>query len=321
MKSKPFRCFICGETCAHENFSVSEMNFGFKDNFQYDKCSFCGTLKLITIPKDISKYYPPNYYAHIISKPSKFETFLKRKRAKAALGKTNIIGKILIKLYGIPPFIRWIEGLNLNFHDPILDVGCGSGFLLKDMSNVGFTNLTGIDPYLNENTSREGKYHLLKKSIHQIAGEYKLIMYNHSLEHIIDPLSELQKVKSLLARDGIALIRIPLIDSYAWEKYKINWVQIDAPRHLFIPSRKAMKILFTRVGFDLFNIVYDSNEFQFWGSEQYLKEIPLESEKSYQKNPKYSIFNGREIKKFKHHARILNQDQNGDQACFYIKKI
>lgn len=38
--------------------------FGFRDEFDYLECDECGCLQLITIPPDLIKYYPPNYYSY-----------------------------------------------------------------------------------------------------------------------------------------------------------------------------------------------------------------------------------------------------------------
>ncbi len=38
----------------------------------------------------------------------------------------------------------------IKFRDRILDVGCGNGSLLAQLLKIGFTNLTGVDPFINE---------------------------------------------------------------------------------------------------------------------------------------------------------------------------
>ena len=72
--------------------------------------------------------------------------------------------------------------------------------------------------------------------------------------------------------------------------------------------------------FKISEIVYDSDEFQFWGSQQYLKGIPLMAENSYGRNPAKSIFSQEEIKNFKEKAHKLNSDSRGDQAVVFLVK-
>jgi SAM-dependent methyltransferase len=296
------------------------MQFGFKDKFEYIKCSNCESLALTRIPSDLSRYYPGNYYSFLKTDDSKIKIFIKKMRARSILNNKFPINKIFIYLFGLPPFIQWIQNLNIRQADPILDVGCGSGFILKDMYYAGFTNLTGIDPYINKNQSQSENIKFLKTTIYDIKDKFKLIMYNHSLEHTYKPLMELNRAKNLLLEDGIILIRIPVVNSYIWDKYNTNWVQIDAPRHIFVPSRKGMEILCDRAGLKIFKISYDSNEFQFWGSEQYQNGIPLEDNSSYLRNPSKSIFDKKTIKEYHKLSLSLNEQQKGDQACFYLKK-
>ena len=72
--------------------------------------------------------------------------------------------------------------------------------------------------------------------------------------------------------------------------------------------------------FKIKEIVYDSNEFQFWGSQQYLEDIPLMAENSYGKNPAKSIFTKTQIEDYKKMADKLNRESQGDQAAIYMVK-
>ena len=72
--------------------------------------------------------------------------------------------------------------------------------------------------------------------------------------------------------------------------------------------------------FHIEDVVFDSDEFQFWGSEQYKKDISLKSEKSYSVNPAQSIFSQKQIDQFRKKAVQLNIEARGDQAVFYLKK-
>ena len=56
---------------------------------------------------------------------------------------------------------------------------------------------------------------------------------------------------------------------------------ISAPRHFFLHSLDSLKTLVRKEKFYIKDIVFDSDEFQFWGSEQYKNDISLKSENSY----------------------------------------
>jgi len=105
-----------------------------------------------------------------------------------------------------------------------------------------------------------------------------------------EPERVLKELYRLLKIDRYLMIRIPVLPSYAFRKYGSNWVQIDAPRHQFIYTKRGIKILADKAGFQLVDVVFDSYEIQFWGSEQYLRGIHLMDSNSYGQNPKRFIF-------------------------------
>ncbi|MCW8850119.1 MAG: class I SAM-dependent methyltransferase [Melioribacteraceae bacterium] len=181
-------------------------------------------------------------------------------------------------------------------------------------------NLLGIDPYIKEDVKDENGLEVQKKTIKETEGKWDIIMLHHSFEHFTDPLETLQSVSALLSGKGSCIIRIPIASSYAWEHYGINWVQLDAPRHIFLHSIKSMRILAEQADLDLYKVEHDSTDFQFWGSEQYLEDIPLRDKRSYAVNPSNSKFSKKDITDFTNRAKELNENAKGDMAIFYLKK-
>jgi len=81
-----------------------------------------------------------------------------------------------------------------------------------------------------------------------------------------------------------------------------------------------MIVLASRMGFKLIATLYDSTSFQFWGSEQYLRDIPLFDERSWGVNPERAVFVASQIEEWEREAIRLNEMGLGDQACFYLQK-
>ena len=211
----------------------------------------------------------------------------------------------------------------VNFDDAILDVGSGSGDLLSRYCRSGFNNLQGIDPFLKEEfISANGKLKLLRKSVFdkQEPASFDLVMLNHSFEHMDEPQAIFQRLSELVKPGKILLIRTPVNKSYASTKYKTNWVDMDPPRHLVVHSRKSIQLLADMNGFSVEKVVYDSTAFQFYGSEQYLKDIPLMDPQSYIMDKKTSLFTESQIKEWEVEAEELNKKEDGDQACFFLRK-
>jgi SAM-dependent methyltransferase len=211
-------------------------------------------------------------------------------------------------------------GLGIASSHKLLDVGCGSGSRLLDLYEAGFRKLIGIDPYIMSDIHYRNGVKVLKRTIHDIDGSWDVIMFHHSFEHISDQVETLQSVGRLLSSNGLCVIRIPIVTSYAWDNYKEHWVQLDAPRHFYLHSVKSMQLLAAKAELWIEKIVYDSTGFQFWGSEQYSRDIPLFADHSYAVDRERSVFSKTEIERFEEKALLLNAESRGDQAAFYLRK-
>ncbi|MFZ5593835.1 MAG: class I SAM-dependent methyltransferase [Pseudomonadota bacterium] len=311
------------------------MMFGTREEFDYFQCEKCGCLQIKDIPPDLHRFYPDNYYSLNISpnneRPRKFYSLLQKQRCRTALfGKGYKLNRLIRKFVELPDEIHIPLGISTgeiirkcnikDFMAPILDVGCGSySSWLDRLQILGFENLTGIDPYIAENR-QHGKVRVLKSDISCLTGQFDLITFHHSFEHIADQLSTLQKIKDLLSPDGVCLIRIPVVSSYAWEKYGINWVELDAPRHLYLHSNLSMESLVRKAGLKIFDTVYDSLPFEFYGSEQYARNIPLNDKNSLWTNPHSTLFSIDEIASFEALAKKVNKEKKGGRAGFYLRR-
>ena len=197
----------------------------------------------------------------------------------------------------------------------ILDVGCGRGDLLRALHVHGFTGVIGHDVF--QQNFLPG-ITVIQKPLEELQGEYNLVMAHHSFEHMPDPIAAIASLKRLCARDGTLLLRFPVAGCLAWKEYRENWYQIDAPRHLVIPSEKALRLIAQRAQMKLVRIEYDSDETQFGCSEQYLRGIPLKDPRSYFIRRDTPIFTEHQKQSFCERARRANEQGEGDQACFYL---
>ncbi len=294
---------------------------GLREEFTYFQCGKCKCLQITEIPDDMTKYYSNGYYSHREKKSvNVIKRLIKRKRNEYAVFRQSLVGKLL---YGKFPenTLGSLSHLKLNRNINILDVGCGTGELLRSLHQMEFKNLTGIDPFNKRRVIKiGGGTKIYKKSIYKLKGQWDVIMMHHVFEHMANPLKVLNKATDLLTDSGCCLIRIPVVMSTTWQKFRQNWVQLDPPRHYFIHSPESFQRLINKTGLKIKKVIYDSTAFQFWGSIQYEKDIPLRHVTSYAVNPKKSIFTKADIQSFKERADELNRGQKGDQAIFILQK-
>lgn len=313
-------CRICGNSQNNRTLRVREMMFGFREEFNYLECSGCGCLQIAEIPQDMSKYYPSDY--HPWRQPparQRLERFAAIQRDKYAVFRTGLLGRLLCRKYP-NRFLQILGQANPNRNSIILDVGCGSGQFLYSLWELGFRNLAGVDPYTQADLAGTG-VNILKKTILELpdSDRFDLIFFNHSLEHIWNQQETLSKARHLLNPGGVCVVRMPVKTETIWKLYGTDWMQIDAPRHFCIPTLPSFRVLSQKVGFAITDVLFDSDERQFWGSEQYKRDIPLLAENSYSVDPRKSIFTDEQMVEFRRRAKELNSTNDGDQAAFFMK--
>ncbi|WP_278629788.1 class I SAM-dependent methyltransferase [Parabacteroides goldsteinii] len=265
----------------------------------------------------MNKYYPNNYYSYttelkLKSLKSKIAHSLLKRVIAVRLGHIDFIG-VLALVYNryYHDVYPYLDKSICDFDSTILDIGCGNGFFLNYLNGLGFTNLTGIDPFLESDIYYPNGVKVLRKSISELEGTYKVIMLHHSFEHMSEPLDVFCYLNRLLETDGTLIIRIPLTDGYAWRKYGMHWYQVDAPRHFFLHTQKSISILAKSSNLKVVKVEFDSTGAQIINSEKYLNNIAFIDD--------FSI-SDEKCKAANNKANELNLLMDGDQACFYLKK-
>lgn len=316
-------CRVCGNRTGNRTFAVREMMFGLRDEFDYVECGACGCLQIAEVPRNLERYYPGKYYSYAPAKePSVLRRLLLRHRFAQSMGTVDTpLGRLLVNRYGAPALSEWAGRLGCKRSDAVVDIGCGSGNLLVQMSALGFTHLTGLDPYIERDLSYRCGVRVLKRDVTEYDGRCDSAMLHHSFEHMANPAETMASLARVVVSGGTVLIRTPVAGKYAWRTYGADWYQIDAPRHIFVHSEASIAILARRAGFEVEGVVYDSTGRQFWASEQYKRDVPLKHPESHSLDSDASPFSREQIERFEADARALNRERQGDQACFYLRRV
>jgi 2-polyprenyl-3-methyl-5-hydroxy-6-metoxy-1,4-benzoquinol methylase len=308
-------CRACSARDARTFFEVREMQFGTRLRFLYFECGACRSLQIVDLPDDLSRYYPKEYFSFSPPRPAAgLHGWLRAIRNRAALTGHGSLGRALISAtrYAFAEVGTWLVEERTPLDARVLEVGSGSGQLLHDMAEAGYSKLQGVDPFIARDMRYPNGVVIHKATVHEIDEEFDLILFLHSLEHVPDPRGTLAAAARLLGDGGRCIVWTPTAPCWAWENYGPDWVQLDAPRHILIPSPEAMRLMGEHALLKMTKIRYNSTELQFVGSELYRRDLALIE--------RGGRFTRREIAAYRQRARALNDAGRGDQAAFFFSR-
>ncbi|WP_259961875.1 class I SAM-dependent methyltransferase [Tsuneonella litorea] len=298
------------------------MMFGTRERFAYFFCGDCGTFQIADFPDDMARFYSGGSYYSFNNRTRSpaWKRLLTRLAAAGMVGRperypagTSIIDRIR---RGAEPWIAQVPGLRRDSR--VLDVGCGEGARLDRLGELGFTRLTGVDPYLpadKAGTNAEG-ITLVRGELADVAGRFDLITMHHSLEHFPDPLAMLSTAREMLAPGGRIFVRIPLMQRAVWDRYGADWSQIDAPRHFYLFTPRAFRGLAERAGLSTQSAGCDGLGWSQAWSLGYARDVPMHLPDGSANRPPLSAA---EIADCDRLAAELNAVGDGDQGWFVLR--
>lgn len=330
-----FTCKFCDAERSAGSFVAQEMMYGTRERFEYQQCADCESLQLENISQDLGRHYRSEAYSswheppgYIRKAPSPLRRLLKGWLAEDVMHQDNRVGRVLRRMFGEPEPSdvalsgfdwQWFTRCNVRVRDRVFDFGCGSGNLLFFLRANGFRDLHGYDAFSGLRCDETGLV-IHDKYPQEIRGTCRLVMAHHVLEHMPDPFAALRALVDAITDDGFVLVRVPIASSWAFREYGANWVQLDAPRHVVIPSEKGMHALASRLGLNVALTKFDSGLFQFIGSESYCAGVPMFPDPSDRISNQAPSFDAAWQSKMKHFASELNARHEGDQAAFIFTK-
>ncbi|MGO4919974.1 class I SAM-dependent methyltransferase [Maribacter spongiicola] len=179
------------------------------------------------VPENLEKYYDPNNY---ISHSDKGNGLLE-----------NIYQTV--KKYTLNKKVQLINKYS-STQKNLLDIGCGTGEFLITAKNKNWKTV-GVE--LNDNARKKATDKNLEiyKSLDTINNQkFDAITLWHVLEHLPDLDKQINKITSLLNKNGTLIIAVPNYKSYDAQYYKEFWAAYDTPRHLWHFSQNAIKSIF-----------------------------------------------------------------------------
>lgn len=211
------QCLICTHT---ESKSVMR-----KNNADLVKCTSCGFVYFKQIPsgEELENYYK-------------------------GYGRNDYLSPITIKRYN--EILDKLEPYRKT--GKLLDVGCGIGYFLEEAKKRGWqvhgTEYTDKAIEICESKGIQMKKGVLNVS-NYTAGEFDVITSFEVIEHINNPLDEVQKFNTLLRIGGVVYITTPNFNSLQRLQLGEKSTVITYPEHLSYYTPKTLSFLFSKLGF------------------------------------------------------------------------
>jgi 2-polyprenyl-3-methyl-5-hydroxy-6-metoxy-1,4-benzoquinol methylase len=234
-----------------------------KEGTQIIDCEICGFKHINPVPSDteIDSFYKKTYFNQIREgkKGMNLKHFLEGENEANSemqwLKSTSYsdVNEILSHL---------IDEKSRN----LCDVGCGSGFFLKYMSNLGWNSI-GIEP--SENADYESQnLRIFNTTLDVFISQYK--EYNHFfdavtlfgvLEHATNPSGMIDSVKQLLKPGGILFVNVPndfsVLQLAANKSLNIEPWWPSIPDHINYFSMDSLKKFLESTGFSTIEATTD----------------------------------------------------------------
>lgn len=176
-----------------------------------------------------------------------------------------------------------VQGLDLKDGDSVLDIGCGDGYYLYLLSNLGIDlKLVGIDNDKNALDSARGKFsddriNLINADILQklplVNNSFNKIIMSEVAEHLSDDLKGFKQVYRVLKPGGIICITVPNADyPIFWDP--VNWILEKLfsnhirsgfwsgiwNQHIRLYKKEKLEMLIKKTGFK----ILDSCSYTWW---------------------------------------------------------
>ncbi len=168
-------------------------------------------------------------------------------------------------------FINYFKDIDIDLS--ILDAGCGDGFWIEILRNLGFENLFGVDishPFLKR--AKKKGFNVAQYDISNMffLRKFDIVIMCDVLEHLSDINSALACVHFALKNDGIFYLMVPVYDSLSSKfnrlihrKRKIDEAKEHDETHLHAFSKHDLTNILESNHFNIIKSIYTANRLPF----------------------------------------------------------
>jgi len=164
----------------------------------------------------------------------------------------------------------------------VLEIGCGSGLLLKHLKELG-ADVLGVEPGAHKPLKDIGDIRIIRDFFptKQIDGDFDIIIHHGVLEHIEDPISFLSIQKKYLRREGRMIISVPNCEPFL----ATGDLSIFIHEHFNYFTRQSLDRVIGHAGFTVLDLqVFEGFIFAVvghkgFGPNKLISSVPFDNEK------------------------------------------
>lgn len=248
------QCVACGGGRLR-SFTAPDNTRPSERHFAYAECDDCHTTFLDESIENLAATYPEGYYSlQSAQLGGRYRAANAILRSLLAVGLPN---RFFVRAFPRLSPYYFLNAYGIKRDATIIDVGSGTGRFVHRLGELGYRNASGIDPYIHRDIKFANGTHVARQSLADVNVSPDVFFFNHSLEHIADPIACLCDAAGKLASGGYIVVRIPLAGSFAHAVFGTTWWQFDAPRHVTLFSAAAFQTVAENMGLGLQEIVFD----------------------------------------------------------------
>jgi len=246
-------CPLCGKEEFGLSFLARDRHYGISGLYRIVRCAHCSLMFLNPMLSDeeLCALYPSDYYAY---------------QDNSHFARWKEIAKMLVRFR--------IKTRDPEFAVPgrILDLGCGTGWYLRDMRAQGW-DVYGVE--INSAAAELGRtgagLNIFAGTLRQASFPSDFFDYvraNHSFEHISCPGETLDEIRRILRPEGRLLIGVPNVAGLNARIFRQYWWYLGAPVHPFTYSARTLSQLLNKHSFAVERVVFNSDYSGILGSTQ-----------------------------------------------------
>jgi 2-polyprenyl-3-methyl-5-hydroxy-6-metoxy-1,4-benzoquinol methylase len=188
---------------------------------------------------EVADFYDVDYYTHeddsAPREPAK--TFFERVREHLAWRAD----------YGSDITAGRLKSLAASDSPALLDVGCGDGQLLAEMRQAGWDGV-GVEPDpAARRVARDRGLEVFDGVAEELPPQlrhrhFDVIVFNHVLEHCLDPFEALRAGAARLKPNGVVVAETPNSEAAGGRDAGVAWPWLDVPRHLNFFTARSLAL-------------------------------------------------------------------------------